>query len=160
VTDRLLAGPAFFAGFRENVMANINALEAIGVTTIVSLVGVEHFYPDEEEAMEIIWEIAPRFIWLGFSLPDGTAPDPHTMQIMLTWIDAGLYGKGSVFVHCAGGCGRTGTLVGCWLARHGIAEGEAVVDYLDELRIAAGLPPGCPETPAQRQLITSWRKNQ
>jgi hypothetical protein len=160
VTDRLLAGPVFFAGSREEVLCKIGALKAIGVQMIVSLVGIGQFYADEDEAEETAWEIAPSFIWLGFDFPDGTAPDPQTMQIMLDWIDAGLRGDGKVFAHCTGGCGRTGTLIGCWLARHAIAEGEAVLDYLDELRIAADLPTGCPETPAQRQLVTSWRKNQ
>lgn len=27
----------------------------------------------------------------------------------------------TVYVHCYGGIGRTGTVVGCWLVRHGLS---------------------------------------
>ena len=33
---------------------------------------------------------------------------------------------GTVYVHCWGGIGRTGTVVGCWLVRHGLDEGDAI----------------------------------
>lgn len=157
VTDRLLAGPVFWGGAPNEVFANMDALQQLGVKTIVSLVGINDFYQNEDEAEEIAWEIVPRFSWLGFALPDGEAPDVPTMQHILMWIDVGLLEDDSVYVHCRSGCGRTGTVIGCWLARHGIAEGTEVIDYLAQLRVAAGIPSKCPETEEQCRLVTSWR---
>jgi protein-tyrosine phosphatase len=82
------------------------------------------------------------------------------MQVILGWIDGGLRPAAKVFVHCLSGRGRTGTVIGCWLARHGIAQGESVIDRLIELRQAAGLIGPCPETAAQRELATRWRVGQ
>ena len=158
ITDRLLAGPVFFAGPLEEVNEKMDALKAIGIEMIISLVGLNPFHPEEAEAEKIAWEIVPRFMWLGFDLSDGTAPDPETMKTILNWIDAGLRGESKVYLHCAGGCGRTATIAGCWLARHGFAEGEAALDYLDDLRVKADLPVGCPETLPQRERVTGWRK--
>jgi predicted protein tyrosine phosphatase len=161
VTDQVLAGPAFFAGSSLALLENMDGLEAAGVTDLVSLVSVDEFFPNEDEAEAITVAIHDRFsVWHGFALPDGFAPDGATMQVILDWIDAGLRPSAKVFLHCLSGRGRTGTVIGCWLARHGIARGESVIHRLSELRQAAGLSGSCPETSAQRELVTHWRVGQ
>jgi protein-tyrosine phosphatase len=161
VTKHLLAGPAFFAGSSAALIENMDALESAGITDIVSLVSVEEFFPDEDEADALIEQIHDRFlIWHGFALPDGSAPDKSTMQVILSWIDAGLRPTAKVFVHCLSGRGRTGTVIGCWLARHGIAQGESVIERLATLRQVAGLRGDCPETPAQQERVTRWQVGQ
>ncbi len=42
--------------------------------------------------------------------------------------------NGAVYVHCWGGVGRTGTVVGCWLLRHGYAVPSDVIDTIQSLR--------------------------
>ena len=62
-------------------------------------------------------------------------------------------------MHCWGGVGRTGTVVGCLLAEAGVAD-EDIDSYMDELRFGtrkADRP--CPETPAQRDVIRRWRRS-
>ena len=59
---------------------------------------------------------------------------PHSLEQMigiLDAIDAALEGGKTVYVHCWGGVGRTGTVVGCWLVRHG-RTGEAALARIDE----------------------------
>jgi protein-tyrosine phosphatase len=61
-----------------------------------------------------------------------------------------------VYVHCWGGFGRTGTVVGCHLVRHG-RSGAAALARLNELRREtpyAAHP--SPEREAQRALVRSW----
>jgi protein-tyrosine phosphatase len=61
-----------------------------------------------------------------------------------------------VYLHCWGGIGRTGTVVGCWLVRHG-ASGSAALDRIAELHGAT--PDGArrsPETEAQREAVLGW----
>ena len=62
-----------------------------------------------------------------------------------------------VYVHCLGGLGRTGTIVGCYLARHGIAAGRNVIKMIRDLRrntLTQHL--NSPETNQQIDLVESW----
>jgi hypothetical protein len=64
---------------------------------------------------------------------------------------------GVTYVHCWGGAGRTGTIVGCWLVRHGL-DGAAALARIAALR--AGNPElwrDSPETAAQRAMVSTWR---
>ena len=65
-----------------------------------------------------------------------------------------LAGEG-VVVHCAGGTGRTGTVLGCVLKSLGFATNE-VVGRLRTLSEARGKRPGWPESPWQRQLVERY----
>ena len=58
-----------------------------------------------------------------------------------------------VYVHCWGGVGRTGTIIGCWLVMQGIS-GDGAIRRIAELR--AGMPDSgrrSPETNEQRRLV-------
>jgi len=56
-----------------------------------------------------------------------------------------------IVIHCAGGTGRTGTVIGCLLRALGYA-GDEVVAYLDELNRARGRH-GWPEAAWQGDLV-------
>ena len=89
-------------------------------------------------------------------IPDLGVPSPAEMVAILDAIDAGLP-QGVVYVHCWGGRGRTGTVVGCWLARHGLATGGAVLELLAALTAARRREfPSIPETSRQRAFVTAW----
>jgi protein-tyrosine phosphatase len=77
---------------------------------------------------------------------DFSVPTDAEMQAILDAIDDALAKGHTVFVHCRGGIGRTGTVLGCYLRRHGASAEEALA--------ALG---GRPETEEQRALIRSWR---
>ena len=60
---------------------------------------------------------------------------------------------GAVYVHCWGGVGRTGTVVGCLLADAGIGA-EAIDARLADLRAGTRKADRhCPETADQRAVI-------
>jgi protein-tyrosine phosphatase len=78
---------------------------------------------------------------------DFSVPTEEELERILNTIDDALaYGR-TVFVHCRGGIGRTGTVLGCWLRRHGSSADDAFA--------ALG---GRPETDEQRALIRSWHE--
>ena len=95
-----------------------------------------------------------------FPVPDMNVPTPAHMTAILDAIDSAIAAGTTVYVHCWGGRGRTGTVVGCWLARHGIATGEAALKRIAELR--AGVPKAqlpSPETTAQCEMVRGWEEN-
>lgn len=88
-------------------------------------------------------------------------PAREFMAQILDRIDGALSEDRPVYLHCWGGRGRTGTVVGCWLARQGIAEGEGVLKKIKELRYTdakAHWP--SPETPDQIQVVLGWKKGE
>ena len=54
---------------------------------------------------------------------------PACMAAILDAVDDALSAGRGVYVHCLGGIGRTGTVVGCWLVRHGLT-GEEALDQI------------------------------
>jgi len=75
-------------------------------------------------------------------------------------IDAHIAAGETVYVHCWGGVGRTGTIVGCWLARH-YGTGQAALERLTELW--KGNPKSIsrrsPETAEQARYVLDWRED-
>lgn len=74
-------------------------------------------------------------------------------------IDAHLAAGRTVYVHCWGGVGRTGTIIGCWLARRH-EPGQAALDRLKELwsKNPKSRRPGIrsPETSEQERYVRRW----
>lgn len=87
---------------------------------------------------------------------DMDVPSSAQMHTMLDQIDAFLAAHHSIYVHCWGGFGRTGTVVGCWLVRHGMT-GDAALAHLNTLRQHsphAAHP--APEREHQRAFVRAW----
>jgi hypothetical protein len=77
------------------------------------------------------------------------------MAAILDEIDAELGRGGLPYVHCWGGCGRTGTVIGAWWVRHGLDGEEAVERYR---RLSRAIQwQDCPQTGAQRAVIRGWQ---
>ena len=85
-------------------------------------------------------------------------PTRQDMVGILDLVDQSITRAKPVYVHCLGGLGRTGTVVGCYLARHGYAAGVSVLETIRVLRknTATGTL-SSPETDQQIKLVCSWR---
>lgn len=117
----------------------------------------DYSVPLERVAAEM--DVTVRF--RRFAIPDVSTTTPEHIFEILHWIDGEIAAGRPVYVHCRGGRGRTGMVVGAWLVRHGIAMPEEVIDRIRTLR--AGLPSedagaASPETPGQIALVTGWRE--
>jgi protein-tyrosine phosphatase len=90
------------------------------------------------------------------AIRDFGCPTPDRMRATLDAIDEALERGRNVYVHCFGGIGRTGTVVGCWLVRHGTAPHDAIAQIarwregtLNEYRRS-------PEGHNQRRFVLAW----
>lgn len=97
-----------------------------------------------------------------FSIPDVSVPDSiNTTVNILDAIDENFSKNKLIYLHCWGGVGRTGTIVGCWLVRHGFI-GQAALDKLRELweQCPKSAYRESPETPDQIKYILAWKEAQ
>jgi protein-tyrosine phosphatase len=83
------------------------------------------------------------------------------MLNLLDEIDNAVLQNKPDYVHCWGGKGRTGTVVGCYLAKHGYAQGEYVLNLIHELRqYDPEVYHTSPETRQQRDMVTKWQERE
>lgn len=96
---------------------------------------------------------------LRFPIRDVSIPEsPEQTKAILDTIDCHIEKGRLVYVHCWGGVGRTGVIVGCWLARHGTG-GESALIQLRKLwaQCPKSATRKSPETPEQEQYILYWK---
>jgi protein-tyrosine phosphatase len=78
------------------------------------------------------------------------------MRRPLDLIDRERGRHGLTYVHCWGGAGRTGTVVGCWLVRRGFG-GDAALARIGALRAdSPALWLDSPQTDEQRTMVRTW----
>lgn len=162
---QLLAG--FYPGDRDPSVARakLSALLDCGVTHIINLMQAaegDHagrpFLPYEQEFLRLADQRGLRASWSRRPIRDLHIPTVPQMTAILDAIDDALVAGGCVYVHCWGGRGRTGTVIGCWLARHDERE------PLKQLRMlttnAREHFPHVPETAQQQNFVRQWRIGQ
>jgi len=151
VADGLLAGPYPGSLDAAEAMRRVRAFSRHGVTLFVDLT-----HPSDPLEPYERW-LSPASRRVAHPIVDmGTTTVPHMSRI-LDDVDAAIAWGGAAYVHCWGGLGRTGMVVGCWLMRHGLDEGDAIA-RIAELRrdLADGLVPS-PQTAAQRAMVAAWK---
>ena len=89
------------------------------------------------------------------AIGDFRAPPPEHMVAILDTIDAALAAGHVLYLHCWGGSGRTGTVVGCYLVRHGMPGGAALQE-IGRLRQGVASVRHSPETAEQEQMVWQW----
>lgn len=93
-----------------------------------------------------------------FGIPDQGTQSPAILAQCLDHLDGIIESGGKPYVHCHGGNGRTGTVIGCWLVRHGRTPDEAI-EEMRLGRVGRGFTFPAPENAAQRQFIADWPTN-
>lgn len=91
-----------------------------------------------------------------FPIRDMGIPTRALMRQVLDTMGEAMAAGECVYVHCWGGIGRTGTVVGCWLVEQGLGGQQALVE-IERLRV--GIPDEwrtSPETVEQRRFVLDW----
>jgi hypothetical protein len=159
---RLLGG--FYPGDRDPAVARakLTALLDCSITRIISLMPAtegDHagrpFTPYHDDFLALAAQRGLEAQWHRHSIRDLGVPTAADMVTILDRLDGSLAADAGVYVHCWGGRGRTGTVMGCWLARHG--------DPCPLLRLrqlthhARPHFPHVPETEAQQAFVQNWQ---
>lgn len=139
--------PAAPPGHRDrDLAADLDALAARGVATVVTLVEAQELDALGIAAMED--EVRSRGMdWLHRPIADYAAPSP---AFEATWAETGerlrrnLADGKTVFLHCRGGFGRSGTIAARLLVELGLPAADA-------LTLVRTARPGAVETPEQER---------
>lgn len=95
------------------------------------------------------------------SIADCSVPgDLAQMEAMLNDLRAALASKRCVYLHCRAGIGRTGLLIGCYLADES-GDGKQALEQLNQLWLQSDRSltwPTVPQTPEQADYIRRWPK--
>ena len=153
---RLLAGEYAGALINQSTAQKVRHLLQAGVTFFLNLTEQEELASYEPTLRAEALALGGSVEHHRMAIKDMHTPTPEQMVQILDTIDAALARDETVYVHCWGGIGRTGTVVGCYLVRHGMS-GEEALKKIAQMRhgMAKSKYPS-PETEAQRQMILNW----
>lgn len=159
VPGRFLAGEYPGALDGAEARQKVRKLLEAGVTSFLDLTTEGELIPYEpflrEEAARLGVTVEHRRI----PIQDLSVPRPAEAVNILDTIDSAIVSGHTVYLHCWGGIGRTGTVVGCYLARHG-HRGQTALAELTRLwkvmekatwRVS-------PETDEQKEFVRNWRE--
>lgn len=165
VPGKLMAG--FFPGSKDpkQEFSNMEALIASGIRTVINLMEEDEkdhsgkrFKPYESTLKQIAAEVDGEVSCIRIPIQDVSVPSRKTMEHILDSIDDSMAAGRPAYVHCWGGRGRTGTVVGCYLVRHGLSGEEALKRIKELRRLEPTSYKPSPETSAQRDMVRTWRE--
>ena len=146
VTPRVLAGKYPGARLDADAREKVRALLDAGVRTFVDLT--------EDGELPPYAHLLPGDVsYHRIAVPDATCPSAEQIQRALDLIECGGQ-TGVVYLHCRGGCGRTGVVLGCYLVDQGLSPDQAVARVRELTRALWSGP--CPETHKQIDMIRRW----
>lgn len=165
VPGKLLAGIYPGSLDPEEARQSLMGLIEVGIRRVINLQEADEkdysghlFVPYERELQRLAAARNVQVTMIRMPIRDMHAPSQDGMCAILDEIDRSLAQDLPVYVHCWGGIGRTGTVVGCYLARHGIATDWDALRKIKSLR--RGVPDwraSSPQSPEQFALVRSWQ---
>lgn len=163
-SGRLLAGE--YPGNQDDSVAETRLGEylASGIRHFIDLTepGEHGLAPYEPSLQEVAQSMGVNVRHQRLSIRDVSVPGhPDVMRRILDQIDECMEKETPVYVHCFGGIGRTGTVVGCHLVRQGRTPTDALEFIMDRWRTVEKFhrQPESPETSEQRQYVEMWPTN-
>jgi hypothetical protein len=166
IPGKLLAG--FYPGSKDprEVTTKLTALINAGIRHVINLMEPDErdrtgqrFVPYDEMMESIAVKMRIPVTFDQLPIKDLSVPTERHMTRILNQIDLCIKHGKPVYVHCLGGIGRTGTVVGCYLVRHGLTTGKNVLDMIRDLRKdSEDSGRESPETREQREMVVGCQR--
>lgn len=156
--ERILAGEYPGASDPAATAARLQLFLDVGITSFVDLTSADELVPYGPLLREMAGRLGVEVRYHRAPIADFSVPTPEHMHRILDLIEAEQAAGGTVYVHCWGGVGRTGTVVGCYLVRRGL-DGKAALAQLARLWRTVekcDWAPDSPESDAQRAFVRDW----
>ncbi len=165
IPGRFLAGAYPGSPSPSEAAKKLKGLMECGVRHIINLMEPKEvdefgrqFVPYEADWRNLGHDRGIEATCVRFPIKDLGVTIPARMTAILDEIDSSLGAGRAVYVHCRGGVGRTGTVVGCYLVRHGPGGQEALMRIQELRRNDPMAFVFSPETKAQQDMVRSWRE--
>ena len=164
IPGKLLAGSYPGSEDRYEAHQKLKGLLDQGIRHVINLMEPdefnwdrEPFVPYEDQMKSIAKPMDLDVSFERIPIRDmGTSSRAEMIQILVS-IDQSIGNGKPVYIHCWGGRGRTGTVVGCYLARHGYASGQKVLELIKDLRkYTEDHSQPSPEASGQIDMVLSW----
>lgn len=155
IPGRLMAGEYPGAPHPAAARRRLEAIARCGVTHFIDLTEAHSLLAPYHPLLPGLALCHERYAIRDMDIPESPQ---YTAQI-LDRMDA-LIAAGSVpYVHCWGGVGRTGAIVGCWLVRQGLSGDDALALIAKRWQLMAKRHrlPRSPETPQQERYVREWK---
>lgn len=150
--ERVLAGEHPSGESESDTRDRLDRLRVAGINYFIDLT-------EEGESPDYRRLLPKQSHYLRCSIQDTAVPDDiaqmHEIQLRIR--NALALGR-RIYIHCRAGIGRTGLVVGCYLAEGGL-NGESALKALNELwrqSERAKSWPAVPQTEEQADYIRSW----
>ncbi len=159
IPGALLAGEHPGATPGMDVAGRLAATLECGIREFVDLTHEHELDPYQAALARLSTELGVDCRYRRFPIVDMDVPDePAGMEAILDHLDSAIDLGRPAYVHCWGGIGRTGTVVGCFMVRHGLS-GERALAELATLWPAMEKSwyfHRTPQTDAQHAYVRRW----
>lgn len=156
-TGRLLAGEYPGARRSQDAETRLRQLLNAGIDYFIDLTRA-HELPEYEP---LLATLRPDASYRRFAIEDhGLPEDAAVVVAALNCVDEALAAGRNVYLHCRAGVGRTGTVLGCYLVRHGSRNEDALerlADLWQQSERSRNIPQ-IPETEAQATYVRYWHE--
>jgi len=157
---RFLAGEHAGGLSDESTRTRLRSFLDAGVNVFIDLTQPHELPSYEKILKKEAQNLGLQGIYQRFAIYDHSIPTKAMMKDILDVIDRYIEGGNGVYVHCWGGVGRTGTVIGCYMIRHGLSPEDALkrVHTLFKTRPQTYFPTS-PETREQAEFVRNWHEN-
>lgn len=165
IPGKFMAGKYPASREKNKTLVKLDNLLSVGIRTIIDMT-------EEEEANiynDPLFQYHDYLLGLAgqknfkinrkrIPIPAYNVPTMEEAKQIIDLIDEGVKNSSPVYLHCRGGMGRTGMMVGCYLLSKGMANKENIFPMIDYLKRTTDVHDlNSPAVKAQIEFIKNWK---